>query len=222
MRRLFYPVILVLSILSQGCTLICDGVRVTCTCVEDKVEDVLEYRRDRQLANEVWGSVCSCKPAHTYSNDYVLGFKDGFVDYLYRGGNGEPPPLAPAKYRKFRYQTPQGYLAIEDWFAGYRHGAVAAKETNYRRWITGPAASGFAAGDCFSGEGHPGAPSPYPMLSSKGPESTTQRAGTTKMGAPVPLDGASKLADGPRARLEGPEQSSTYPRTGLDFRPGEP
>src|SRR5205807_2557372 len=73
-----------------------------------------------------------------HSEDYAQGFKDGYAEYLYRGGDGEPPLLPPKRYRHVRYQTPQGYMAAEDWFAGYRHGAAVAHHTGARRWITGP------------------------------------------------------------------------------------
>src|SRR5207253_39443 len=50
----------------------------------------------------------------------------------------QPPPLPPACYRAVRYQTPEGYRAIEDWFGGFRHGVAAAREGGYRDYVTGP------------------------------------------------------------------------------------
>ena len=217
MRRRYSVVLVALSILSPGCNLVGDGIRTTCACFEDAVEDVREYHRDLKLADEVWNNVCACKPGQSYSADYARGFRDGFVDYLYRGGNGDPPCLPPHRYRHFRYQTPEGYQAIEDWFAGYRHGATAAKETNYRRWVTGPvppcatcAPGCCAAGCCAAGDGHPAGLSPYPVLPGKAPEALPNApTPTPKMGAPVPMDGAHGAA----------EKTTAYPKTGIGFVP---
>ncbi len=69
----------------------------------------------------------------------MRGFKAGFAAHLFDGSTA-PPPVPPAHYRHFSYQTPDGYLAIEQWFAGYRHGVDAAVATGYRRFVTGPSA----------------------------------------------------------------------------------
>jgi hypothetical protein len=127
-----------LSLFSAGCTLIDNGARVLCTSVEDSVDDALERVRNRKWANEAWEQVTNSDPHQAFSADYAYGFKDGFAEYLFRGRDGEVPPLPPAKYRKFCYQTPEGYQAIEDWFAGYRHGVAVARDRGYRRYITGP------------------------------------------------------------------------------------
>jgi hypothetical protein len=37
-----------------------------------------------------------------------------------------------------KYQSPRGYLAIENWFAGYRQGAAVARAGGFRRLVTGP------------------------------------------------------------------------------------
>src|SRR5207237_1248141 len=70
----------------------------------------------------------------------AVGFKEGFAEFLYQGGDGEPPPLPPQKYRSIRYQTPEGYQAVEAWFAGYRHGAAEARKSGQRELVTGPSA----------------------------------------------------------------------------------
>jgi hypothetical protein len=71
-----------------------------------------------------------------YSRDYAKGFKDGFADFLYAGGTGEPPPVPPRYYWKLRYETADGHRAMEDWFAGFRHGASVARAGGYREWVT--------------------------------------------------------------------------------------
>jgi hypothetical protein len=80
------------------------------------------------------------------SKDYAEGFKDGFIDYLQFGGSGQPPYAPPKRYWGPNYRTPEGYRAIEDWFAGFRHGVTAAKESGYRPWVTLPSASTTVSG----------------------------------------------------------------------------
>jgi hypothetical protein len=105
--------------------------------VHRTVDECRERRRNRQWAEEAWAAVA---PNCDHSPDYAEGFKEGFADYLYRGGSGEPPLMAPPHYRGTRYQTPEGYRAIQDWFAGYRRGAADAHARGLRQWIVGPSA----------------------------------------------------------------------------------
>src|SRR5439155_20779353 len=90
------------------------------------------------LAEAAWQEITKANPDPSYSPDYVCGFKDGFADFLYAGGTGEPPPLPPRQYWKIKYETAEGHQAIEDWFAGFRHGASVAQTTGYRQWVTIP------------------------------------------------------------------------------------
>ena len=101
-------------------------------------DDILERRRDYTLAEETWQVFAQAHPDHPSSPDYANGFKDGFADYVYAGGTGEPPPLPPRQYWRITYETPQGHQAIEDWFDGYRHGAAMAQQSGYRQWVTIP------------------------------------------------------------------------------------
>jgi len=121
-----------------GCELVEQGVHVmsykVCQCFQEHTE----RQRNRKWADQAWQAVCGAHPDLARSDDYAAGFKDGFAEHLWRGGNGEPPPLPPRKYRAVSYQTPSGYQAIESWFAGYRHGAEVAQEGGYRELVTGP------------------------------------------------------------------------------------
>jgi hypothetical protein len=101
--------------------------------IQTSLEEHAERKRNERWAEEAWQAVG--RPA---SEDYAAGFHNGFTDYLWHGGNGEPPPLPPPKYRALSYQTPEGYRAIEEWFAGYRHGAQVAHQQGYRDLVTGP------------------------------------------------------------------------------------
>jgi hypothetical protein len=101
-------------------------------------DDFLENRRNYKLAEEAWQVFAQANPGHPSSPDYVRGFEDGFADFLYAGGTGEPPPLPPRQYWRITFETPQGHQAIEDWFAGFRFGAAVARESGYREGVTIP------------------------------------------------------------------------------------
>jgi hypothetical protein len=105
----------------------------------ERGENLEELLRDRKLAENAWQGVAGCSPHPAYAPDYERGFKDGFADYLYAGGTGEPPPLPPRDYWELRYKSPEGRQAVEDWFAGFRHGAAAARASGFRQFVTVPA-----------------------------------------------------------------------------------
>jgi hypothetical protein len=127
-----------LSVLCSGCALIEDSCRNFCVAACCPFETHQELARNRLWAENAWAKACTTGGPRGFSEDYAQGFKDGYAEYLYRGGDGEPPLLAPKRYRHVQYQTPQGYMAVEEWFAGYRHGTAVARDTGARRWITGP------------------------------------------------------------------------------------
>src|SRR5207247_1041528 len=106
--------------------------------VKDHLEEHAERARNRKWADDAWKTIGSAPEGCPYSVDHAQGFKDGFAEYLYEGGSGEPPPLPPRRYWSMSYQTPQGYQAVEDWFAGFRHGAWLARQGDYRKWVTVP------------------------------------------------------------------------------------
>jgi hypothetical protein len=103
--------------------------------------DYLECKRNRQLADEAWGSFFSKHPTLEYSKDFESGFKEGFSDFLYSGGTGAPPPVPPRCYWNFKYETPEGHKAAENWFAGFRAGAENARESGYRKLVLVPAST---------------------------------------------------------------------------------
>src|SRR5579872_1105819 len=88
--------------------------------------------RDCARAKEAWRAAQAACPDQAYSKDYACGFKAGFRDYLDAGGNGEPPAVPPFRYRLAGYESPGGHAAIEDWYAGFRHGAAAARASGFR------------------------------------------------------------------------------------------
>jgi len=137
MRCAFASMLFGLSILSSGCALLEDATRNTFAAMRTPIAEHREAARNRRWAEEAWGGVCT---TGSYSLDYAQGFKDGYAEYLFRGGDGEPPLVAPPRYRRLTDQTPAGFAAIQDWFHGYRHGAAIARDSGVRQWITGPSA----------------------------------------------------------------------------------
>ena len=86
----------------------------------------------RQLADQVWQQEAIHCPDLLTQPDYVMGFRDGFVDYVYAGGTGEPPPVPPRHFWNVVLRGPDGKQRVEQWFAGYRHGARVARDGGYR------------------------------------------------------------------------------------------
>jgi hypothetical protein len=130
-----------LCTLAPGCCPLIDVARST--IIEpvhycNSLELVLECARNRALADAAWEEVERTKSDGAYSGDYAAGFHEGFTDYLFAGGSGEPPPVPPRRYWKIYYQTPRGYQAAQEWFAGFRHGAGVAKQSAYRRFLVVP------------------------------------------------------------------------------------
>lgn len=123
-----------------GCSVIGNGFR---TLVGEpltycaKWEENRAKARYRAWADDTWKKIQADEPGR-FSPAYACGFKDGFVDYLDAGGNGEPPALPPRKYWQEGYENPAGHAAIRDWFAGFRHGAAVACQTGARRCATVP------------------------------------------------------------------------------------
>src|SRR5689334_10166549 len=131
-----------LTAVGSGCAFMEDGTRNLVLCAKKPIEIHHEKARNREWAEQAWLGVSRNA---NYSPDYAQGFKDGFAEYLFRGGDGEISLAPPLHYRNIRYQTAEGYAAIQDWFSGYRHGTLVARDSGARQWITGPSALRSAA-----------------------------------------------------------------------------
>src|SRR4051812_46935915 len=131
-RLIFACCVVAACAISGGCQLAVNGTRTVCAEIMRKVDDKREIKRNLELAEAAWVECAGNGDA--YSVDYADGFKEGFVDYLYAGGSGEPPLLPPKKYQTFRYENPQGAQAMRDWFAGFRRGAAAGAASGYRNY----------------------------------------------------------------------------------------
>ena len=130
-----------LCTLAAGCQLANNAIHNVTNEVKLATAEVQEHHNYEKLAKASWQSAQADENCRATSKDYAAGFKDGFVDYLEFGGSGQPPYLPPRSYWGPTYRTPEGYRAIEDWFAGFRHGVDAAKQSGYRQWVPLPSAS---------------------------------------------------------------------------------
>jgi hypothetical protein len=111
MRASLTLVILSLSLCGSGCADLCDATRQVVDDVNHCIEDRQALRRDRRLAEEAWEDICKLDPGQPFSDEFGRGFKEGYVDYLYKGGD----------------------TAVRDWYDGYRKGAAVAKLSGYRQ-----------------------------------------------------------------------------------------
>lgn len=99
---------------------------------KDRKQSLKVYR---QWAEQEWRRYCLQERRH-HHRDFEAGFKDGFVDYVYAGGSGEPPPIPPRRLWNVEQRNPRGHQAATEWFAGYRLGADLAGEAGYRERAT--------------------------------------------------------------------------------------
>ena len=84
-------------------------------------------------AEEAWGEYLGTAPDTAISVDYEQGFHEGFVDYVFAGGSGEPPPVPPRRFWRTMYRNPEGDQTVTDWMSGFRVGANVAKQGGYRK-----------------------------------------------------------------------------------------
>jgi hypothetical protein len=150
------PLLFALSLLSPGCELAVLTAENLADTVAGYTDKVLDCTNEVCLAERAWQAVRKSNPGISYSVYYARGFRDGYVDYLDNGGDGEPPLVAPACYYHAIYHTPAGHRAVDDWFDGFRHGAALAKASGYREHIV-VAVSDLPGGPNPAAEAPPGA-----------------------------------------------------------------
>ena len=99
----------------------------------------VSHRQYRAWASEAWGTTYHSVAGDGITTDFRRGFFDGFADYCYAGGSGEPPLVPPRYFWSIRYRNDAGDQRIEDWRRGFRLGTQAANEGGYRKRATVPA-----------------------------------------------------------------------------------
>ena len=92
---------------------------------EPKDDRRAKSRYDR-MAEQAWVPFSGEHAECMLSEHFQGGFRDGYSEYLYAGGNGTPPGVPPRRYWNDDWQTPDGHRAIEQWYDGYRAGANMA------------------------------------------------------------------------------------------------
>ena len=92
-------------------------------------------------AEQAWGEYQGQNPDVATSADYYDGFRNGFVDYCFAGGSGEPPPVPPRRFWRTMYRNAAGDQTIADWSSGFRAGSGAARAGGYRKRAVVPSPS---------------------------------------------------------------------------------
>jgi hypothetical protein len=92
-------------------------------------------------AEEAWSEYRGQNPDAATSADYYDGFRNGFVDYCFAGGSGEPPPVPPRRFWRTIYRNAMGDQSIADWSTGFRAGSGAARTGGYRKRAVVPSPS---------------------------------------------------------------------------------
>jgi hypothetical protein len=130
---------LVLVVVSSGCTTCQQARRTLLYEPLDfgwKLDRARSLRTYRSWAADAWRIERTACPEAAASDHYAEGFRDGFVDYLYAGGDGAPPPIPPRKFWNMAWRGPTGQAAAQQWFAGFRRGAQVAQDGGYRQQAT--------------------------------------------------------------------------------------
>jgi hypothetical protein len=129
----------VLSVLSSGCgTFFGIAARNIVHAPLDAASNCSRHVRLCHQAHDAFRDLCRTHPEQEFSADYAHGFEKGFIHDAEGGGNGEPPPNPPPCYQHARFDNPAGRQALEDYYAGFRHGAAVARESGVRDFIVVP------------------------------------------------------------------------------------
>lgn len=135
-RPLLIPLLL-LAIPLAGCTVF-QNVRRTLVSEPSEFNWQRDAQRSRQLylrwADEAWRTSGSAE-ASCDNPSYRAGYREGFADYVFGGGNGEPPAVPPRQFWNVDLRNELGQREADLWFAGYRHGAATARERGYRELV---------------------------------------------------------------------------------------
>ena len=120
---------------AMGCT-ICQNARRTLW----QEPAAYSWKHDRRRSTEAYMQWANAELAEEASRcpdlfgdpAYIMGFRDGFVDFVWAGGTGEPPPVPPRQYWNVMLRSPDGKARANLWFDGYRHGTAVARDGGYR------------------------------------------------------------------------------------------
>ena len=132
MKQTRLRLLLGLCLLQPGCSFFVYGVHNLIEAPVDARDDYLINCRFKHMAEDSLKNLLLAAPSCHYSYHYGRGYVAGYVDYLDANGTGEPPAAPPWIYRTAAFETPDGQRDVQDWFAGFRHGAADARASGYR------------------------------------------------------------------------------------------
>lgn len=194
----------------------------------DRKRSVKVYR---SWADQAWIEYAGSDCGNPLSDAYETGFKDGFVDYVFAGGSGEPPPVPPRKYWNVGVRSSDAAVEAQEWFAGYRTGAQVAHNEGYRERTIVPATL-FYESDLGCWEDQPcldqPSTTPMPEVIDRRlpqpqqfpiPENLEEVAPTLPSDQPQPADGLDPEILG-RESLPLPEHSNSNDRAPALDEPG--
>jgi hypothetical protein len=121
-----------------GCHLFHNAARVV---VNEPIQYLDEHHFEKQLrkdARHAWAEVCRQYPKRSFTDDFVEGFCDGYVDYLDNGGTAQLPATPPIRYRRTKFLSPEGHERIRQYFLGFKYGMDVAIDTGCRTFLTYP------------------------------------------------------------------------------------
>lgn len=102
----------------------------------EECDDRASMAAYRSMADQAWIETGASYPEDCLAGDYAWGFREGFAEFVYAGGTGEPPAVPPRPYWQLDVRSGEGAAAIRSWFEGFRHGARLARDGGYRRATT--------------------------------------------------------------------------------------
>ncbi len=133
-----------------GCTMISGATHALKN--HDGVNEFMIGHRNKTMAAKAWH--CQKENFGNPSNAFKDGFIQGYLD-ICDGGHGCTPAIAPSQYWGWMYQSSNGQVAVNDWFAGFPMGAKAAEQDGVGHW------SGVGTAHRPAGP-HPAAVLPHP------------------------------------------------------------
>jgi|GEM_PF-5093849 len=155
-----------------GCGLFSDTRRNLAHEAHMTRDDYFVKKQHYRLAEDSLREFNHSGPGYALSEDFHCGYLEGYVDYLDKGGNGEPELTPPKGYRVETYYTPEVRAALENYYAGFRAGSRTAQASNVRSLRVLPLGGPVSGEDIrrpiiYSGSNGPSASLPASALPSQ-------------------------------------------------------
>ncbi|WP_345688451.1 hypothetical protein [Novipirellula caenicola] len=97
----------------------------------DGLNEFMIGHRNKTMAAKAWHCQKAnfCNPSSAFKDGFYAGYMD-----ICNGGSGCTPAIAPSQYWGWMYQSSNGQLAVNDWFAGFPMGVKAAEQDGVGHW----------------------------------------------------------------------------------------